>query len=320
MRYFGKRVLGAVLCAVLLVCTVPAGSIAVSAEQSGNFLYEVLEDGTAGIWGYTGEETDVVIPAEIDGHTVSTLGAKYWGSGFEGCLSLFIPASVTTIEHGALGATVHSSTLTAITVDDANPYFSDKDGVLYNKNQTLLVWYPAKKSDAKFTIPDSVTQVDNNAFSGCSGLTEVTIGAGVQPEISEYGTVYDINFGGCSSLSVIHVSDANPYYSDIDGVLFNKAKTELILYPPAKQGAYTIPNSVTGSASFSDCTGLTELTIPASVEWVNELDTCSSLTAIHVSDANPYYSDIDGVLFNKEKTELKLYPLPNRAHTLFRTV
>ena len=50
---------------------------------------------------------------------------------------------------------------------------------------------------------------------------------------------------GCTSLTAITVDAANPAYSSVDGVLFDKSQTTLLQYPDGKAGAYTIPDSVT---------------------------------------------------------------------------
>ncbi len=110
------------------------------------------------------------------------------------------------------------------------------------------------------TIPNSVTSIGTFAFSGCSGLTSVTIPNSVT-------SIGESAFDYCSDLTEINVDENNTAYSSIDGVLFNKSQTELVCYLGGKQGAYTIPNSVTsiGGSAFSGCKGLTSVTIPNSV-------------------------------------------------------
>ena len=66
-----------------------------------------------------------------------------------------------------------------------------------------------------YTIPDTVTSIGDDAFSGCTSLT------------------------------AIDVDPVNPSYSSLDGVLFNKAHTTLVAFPGGRAGSYTIPDSVT---------------------------------------------------------------------------
>lgn len=81
--------------------------------------------------------------------------------------------SVTTIESGALS---NCRKITQVSVDENNPnYSSDENGILYNKDKTTLVSYPAGKSFVEFTVPDSVTTIGNSAFYGCTALRYVII-------------------------------------------------------------------------------------------------------------------------------------------------
>ena len=132
------------------------------------------------------------------------------------------------------------------------------------------------------TIPASVDSIGNYAFSNCKGLTSVTIPASVD-SIGVYA------FSECTGLTSINVASKNPNYCSVNGVLFNKNRTTLISYPGGKQGAYSIPNSVTsiGFGAFAGCTGLTSVTIPNSVTsiGVGAFAGCSSLTSVTIPNS-----------------------------------
>ena len=180
------------------------------------------------------------------------------------------------------------------------------------------------------TIPESVTSIGDYAFSYSDGLDSVNIPASV-----EY--VDSCAFNGCENLTAINVAQGNKYYSSDNGVLFDKGKTVLMLYPMNKQGtSYTIPGTVKtidynafysavkltsvtipngvqniNWGAFLNCKGLTSVTIPASVTTIEPepFGACENLTAINVAQGNKNYCSVDGVLFNKDKTVLHSYPM-----------
>jgi len=131
-------------------------------------------------------------------------------------------------------------------------------------------------------IPNSVTTIGSSAFSGCNRITTATIPNSVT-------SIGERAFSNCSGLTAINVAAGNANYSSENGVLFSKNKATLIQYPAGKQGAYAISNSVTtiGNYAFSNCNGLTEITIPNSVTSIGDyaFSNCSGLTA--VTSLNP---------------------------------
>ena len=157
------------------------------------------------------------------------------------------------------------------------------------------------------TIPDSVTTIGIGAFCSCRALESVTIPDSV--------TFIGIEaFYKCTALESIDVNSGNTVYSDVDGVLFNKEKTTLIQYPVGKEDtSYTIPDSVTAirDYAFYECTALESVTIPDSVTSIDDyaFRICTALTSIDVNGGNTEYCDVDGVLFNKDKTTLVQYPV-----------
>lgn len=87
-------------------------------------------------------------------------------------------------------------------------------------------------------LPPSLEEIDSNAFPYCSKLTEL---------------VFPQNYSGPigsiireTGITAIEIEEDHAYYAvDENGVLFNLDKSVLVAYPPAKKGAYTVPDSVT---------------------------------------------------------------------------
>ena len=80
-----------------------------------------------------------------------------------------------------------------------------------------------------------------------------------------------------------------------------------------------LPNSLSGinDSAFSDCTSITNITIPNNVIFIGDsaFESCTNLTSFNVNAGNSNYSSQDGVLFNKDKTELIQYPVGNERTT-----
>lgn len=165
------------------------------------------------------------------------------------------------------------------------------------------------KNLVNITIPDSITSIGNNAFEYCASLKSVLIPGSVK-------SIGNAAFNRCESLMNIEVIKNNSNYFSQDGVLFDKNKTKLIQYPIGnKRIAYDIPNGVKsfGDCVFDSCSTLKNITIPDSVTSIGwgVFSGSTSLTNIDVSENNLNYSSYEGVLFNKNKTELIKYPIGN---------
>ena len=130
--------------------------------------YEVIVDGVI----FDGNDCvgDVVI---VNG--VGIIGTLAFSSAV-GMTSITIPGSVETIFDGALSST----NITSITVDPENFDYSSSAGVLYNDDFTTLIVYPPKKIETSYSIPASVTSIDEWAFVDIFNLETVTFASGSQ--------------------------------------------------------------------------------------------------------------------------------------------
>jgi hypothetical protein len=188
--------------------------------------------------------TSIVFP-----NTITTIG----NNAFPQCrvlASITIPASVSTIGNRAFA---NSQSLTTINVDAANPNYSSNDGVLYNKDQSLLISCPGAKAGS-LTIPNSVITIGDQGFEGCGNLTSISIPASVI-------AIGNTAFANCWHVTTITFAE-------------NSSLTTI------------------GQGAFFGCNSLTSITIPASVVTISDnafLD-CSSLVSISFQGIAPSIS------------------------------
>ena len=193
-----------------------------------------------------------------------------YNDAFSNCTSLasvIIPDSVTSIGDDAFLGCI---SLKSIEISDNNKNYSSVDGVLFNKNKSVLVIYPAGKTDSVYSIPNSVTSIGNSAFSECTNLSNITITDSVI-------SIGDFAFSNSTSLRSVTIPDS----VTIIGVsAFYDCKNLINV---------TLPDSITSIdySVFSDCTSLTNITIPDSVTNIGDsaFECCTSLTNITIPDS-----------------------------------
>ena len=182
--------------------------------------------------------TGIAIP-----DSVTEIG-KYAFDGCKSLTSITIPDGVTSIGYGAF---YNCSSLTEIKVASENSNYVSVNGVLYNKDKTTIICYPAGKKGNNYKIPDGVTEIGSIAFSRCSSLTSVTIPNSVT-------SIGSGALNGCTSLTRVTIP---------------KSVTKI------------------GWNAFSDCTSLTSITIPNSVisiDWY-AFRGCTSLKSITIPNS-----------------------------------
>lgn len=205
-------------------------------------------------------------------------GVTYIGEdAFKDCdqiESIAIPSSVTEIGANAFSGCyklegVYITDMTkwmsiSFGNSSANPL---RGGVLYLNNNPVR----------DYEFPRGITSISGYAFYGCTSLVSVTIPDSVTEITTEA-------FSGCTSLARITVEPNNRDYSSQNGILYNKAKTQIIYVPRGISGSVTIPDGVTSIASsdFNGCELLTAITIPNSVKKIGDyaFSNCPLLTNV----------------------------------------
>ena len=163
-------------------------------------------------------------------------------------------------------------------------------------------------------IPSSVTRISTQAFENCAGLLEITIPKGVTE-------ICDSTFRGCTSLKKVDFPNTltsigqSSFSGCANLVTINIPDSLINIGYAAFSGCSKLKNvnmgnnvkNIEGSA-FSECPQLTNLTIPKNTTSIgrNICENCGSVN-YNVSPQNVCFSSQNGVLFNKEKTELISY-------------
>ena len=198
-------------------------------------------------------------------------------SGIE---SIHIPALVTTLESGSISPMFDLQT---ITVDSANQYYSSYNGVLYNKDTTVLISCPAGKTGefvipdgvvcissfsmevcefTSLTIPTSVRIIESAAFSQCERLTSMHIPASVTR--IEGGI-----FAGCKRLTNITIDSLNTNYKVIDNIIYSMDMDTLLSYHLANDTIRVLEDvKVIGMSAFALTNRLSVVVLPEGVEEI----------------------------------------------------
>jgi hypothetical protein len=212
----------------------------------------------------------IEIPAQVE---------KINDFAFAGCLRLSritLPASVTE-----MGASVfnYCPELIEISVSEDNPNYSNRDGVLFDKEQTTLIRYPSNRATVEYTIPETVKKMAPWAFDYCQNLETVVIPDGLT-------TIDPGAFAKCSSLQKI----------DISNTVTNIGMVAFTYCPQLKE--VNIGSGVTHieDSAFKSCPQLREITIPDNVLSLGDslFISCAGLETVRIGNG---VTEIKGNMF-----------------------
>ncbi len=307
-----KKMLSVILATLLILSAVTFAPFSVSAIDSSDYTYKVLEDNTIEITKYRGNDVDVIIPETLDGYTVTKIGefafeeakAKSftipdtvtvigWGA-FAECENLEkidVPDSVVSIDSWAftqcpkltevsLGSSLEEIEVTAFNRShNVKTITIDPNNKHFDsRNNCNAVIETATNTlvigISTTVIPDTVTSIATNAFLECYSLTEINIPDSVT-------TIDSMAFGHCINLSKIHIGNSLTTIGYCS-FLSNKKLEEI-----------NLPESLTtiDDRAFDHCQSLKEISIPAGVTTIGSevFTNCFDLAKITVDINNRYY-------------------------------
>lgn len=233
-----------------------------------NYLYGVS------IVKYQGKEDTVEIPETLDGKVVLKIGGYYhdydsssnviyfFKPAFDCSKTkkLILPKTIKEIVHNSFHTVCYSEEdssediLEIIEVSPENQYYCSSDGILYSKDKSVLLCVPSNNSMSEINIDSntdsayeiiSSNTVKLNIPNGLKEISAKEYDAISEEKVISKSTTEVFENAGNTALREITVKDGNDYFSSIDGVLYNKNGSELIIYPYDKQEReFQIPNKV----------------------------------------------------------------------------
>lgn len=300
-------------CSSLTSITIPDSVTSIGAyafSQCGSLVSIMIPSKVKSIDVYAFKECDSLVSIMIPDSVISVgLGAFYYCE----CLtSVAIGNSVTKIEEEAF---LGCESLASIDVDLANTAYCSVDGVLFNKDKTLLHTYPIGKTNISYGIPDSVERIGTSAFALCDSLVSISIPNSVT-------SIGRSTFWMCTSLTSITIPDS---VTDIGNSAFcycgSLAKATVgsgVVRISTAMFSYcqdliniVIPGSVIsiGEKSFSTCSDLTSIMIPKSVTSIESgaFRTCTSLKDVYYTGSAEDWANISIGNYNTYLTSATIH-------------
>lgn len=206
------------------------------------------------------------------------------------------------------------NTIEEIEVSLENQYFSSMDGVLYDKEKTKVIRYPAAKQGTDYRTPDSVIQVGRKAFQDCTNIAQIELGEDIK-------TIEEEAFYKCANLKRINVPDnveavgKKAFYNCNSLEEINIPKKLVKIEADTFNGCNNLNNVVLPEGliaiedgAFLGCSKLTDVVIPESVWKVRGFD--SALNSVTVynrgCDIKGAFGEV-GIVYGYKVSSAKSY-------------
>ena len=257
-----------------------------------DFEYEYdSETGEMCITGYNGDSADVIIPESIEGHTVTMINIYFYN---ENMRTVFVPAGVS-----GLGIVDFNKKLENVYVDEANQTYKSVDGVLYTKDEKILVLFP-NRPDKKAVISEGTEGIVYTAFNN-SSFSEIFIPDSIKYVYRQSVEVdskdWDIfSVENClpgilsyqAELEIVYVGEKNKNIMSIDGMVYSKDMKTFVMCPQTRSGEVVIDNNVEilGRAAFGKCTDVNRIVLGDKITEIRDI--CfmySGLTELNIPDS-----------------------------------
>ena len=319
----GKYYLLAAVC-VITLCIIHAAAFFCYAED-GEFAAGdpyTDEHGVTYTWETNGETIritgldcdaeryEIIIPAEIEGKPVTELFSEDGDFTVNEHVTVFgIPDTIHEYTMtDAYGSTYDlfgfAENLEEIRVSDTHPTLASEDGILYNKEMTRLIKYPGGKPDAKYVMPDSVTEVRASALKSVQALEELVLSDKVTylqysvclcPKLRRVylGMLDNYNsmtLKDCTELEELSVSANNTSLTAVDGDLYTSDMKTLVCHPPkgSSDEVYRVRDGVEYIADFAlSYADYKEVELPDTLTSVDEcaFEGCPNLELLIFPDS-----------------------------------
>lgn len=269
----------------------------VSTGKYNDYEYRVNDKNEVIITKYSGTETDVVTPKVIDNKPVVGIGVNAFvclcnlqtltiSEGvrfFEGILTdeddnlkqINLPSTLSigkisgSFITGCNGISGYCPALEDIFIAPGNPYLCKENGIIYDKNKTMVICSTPKTQLGSVVLPDTVNYIDDMAFNYNDTLTSIQI-----PDKVTYIGYWAFN--NCTNLQYVNIPRS---VKMIGQYAFHQTRIQS-LYIPKEVGNVGIKGDV-----FSPCMG-------------------DGIKNIIVENGNPYFKVVDGALIYNNRIQL----------------